>query len=169
MENVDADVDCLNNLVNQNREFVEEYILDWVKDYSFIKTTRESSYNLMSISDVAIACSGTLTLEATIIGVPTVVVYKTSFITWNLANRLLNLSYISHPNMIAEEEIVPEFLQKDASAEKVTKGVLDLLEPSKNQKTKSDMARIREKLGGGKALEKAARTVLQVAGYYDQM
>jgi lipid-A-disaccharide synthase len=93
-----------------------------------------------------------------------VVVYKTSLITWNLAKRFLNLTYISHPNMIAGAAIVPELLQKNASPENIARDVRDLLEPSRNKRVRCDLAEVREKLGGGEALDRAAKIVLKVAG-----
>ena len=64
-------------------------------------------------SDIAIVASGTATLECAVEGTPLVVCYKVSWFTWFLAKYLVNVKYSSIVNLIANKEVVPEFLQSE--------------------------------------------------------
>ena len=69
------------------------------------------SYDALSYSDLAIMASGSATLEAAILGTPTIVVYKVSRISYAVAKALVKIKYISLPNIIMGEEVFPEFIQ----------------------------------------------------------
>jgi len=77
--------------------------------------TRESIY----IADLAVVASGTATLEAAILKTPMVIVYKTSWLNYQLGRKLLKKDHIGLPNIIAAREIVPELLQDDLTPEKI--------------------------------------------------
>ena len=153
-------------IVSISAEFLEEYIREQVKGFDFIRVSNELSYNLMIICDAIIACSGTITLEAAVIGVPTVVVYKTSFITYNLGKRILNTPYISHPNIIAGRQILPELIQKEASAETIAAKTLEMMSDPLNRKVRDDLAQVGKKLGKDEnILDKASRIIFDLANY----
>jgi lipid-A-disaccharide synthase len=76
---------------------------------------------------VALAASGTVTLELALAGVPTVATYRVSEIEAAIARRLLTLSTVILPNLILGRNAVPEFLQENATAEKLVASVLSLL------------------------------------------
>lgn len=78
-------------------------------------------YDLMNICDFAIATSGTVTLEAALLGLPSVILYKMSPLSYFVANLLIHLPEFSLPNIIAGERILPEFLQKEIKPEVVKK------------------------------------------------
>ena len=69
------------------------------------------TYDALFHSDIAIIASGSATLEAAILGVPTIVVYKVSLISYLLGKLLVKVKYISLPNIIAGTEVFPEFVQ----------------------------------------------------------
>jgi lipid-A-disaccharide synthase len=71
----------------------------------------------MNQSEVVLLASGTVTLEAAIVGVPMVVAYWVPRLTYFLARRLVKVPFISLVNLIAEEELVKELLQEEASPE----------------------------------------------------
>ena len=73
------------------------------------------TWDLLKLSKAAIVCSGTATLETGIIGCPQVVIYKTSWLNYLLGKLLIKVKYISLVNLIAEKELVKEFIQKEAS------------------------------------------------------
>jgi lipid-A-disaccharide synthase len=70
--------------------------------------------NLLMRSDCALVTSGTATLEAALLGVPQVIAYHTSLVTYALAKRLFHVSHIGLPNIIAGETVVPECIQERA-------------------------------------------------------
>src|SRR5207302_7855493 len=82
-----------------------------------------SVYDALGASDVAITKSGTVTLEAAILGVPMVILYCGSW-TQNLEYRLWHrkrIKFIGMPNILADRRICPEFIQEQASAEALSK------------------------------------------------
>jgi lipid-A-disaccharide synthase len=78
-------------------------------------------------ADVALACSGTVTLECAFYGVPTVVMYRASWPTYLVARRLVQVKYLAMPNLLAGERVYPEFIQSAVTAENVAREALDLL------------------------------------------
>src|SRR5579872_6136102 len=68
-------------------------------------------------TDLALASTGTVTLECAYFGVPTVALYKTSFLTWQIAKRIITVKYGAMPNLLANRELFPEFIQDAATAD----------------------------------------------------
>src|SRR6202142_1715204 len=64
-------------------------------------------------ADVAIASTGTVTMECAFFGVPTVTLYKTSWSTYQIGKRIVNVKWLTMPNILADEMIFPEFIQND--------------------------------------------------------
>lgn len=82
----------------------------------------------MAASDVAIAASGTATLELACAGVPGVVIYKVAWITGWLGRWLVNVKYASIVNILAGREVLPEFLQKDCKPKRIVAAIDELIE-----------------------------------------
>ncbi|WP_339869794.1 lipid-A-disaccharide synthase [Pseudohongiella nitratireducens] len=77
------------------------------------------SHAAMQASELIVMASGTATLEALLLQRPMIVAYKMSWGTWQLARRLVKVPYISLPNLLAGEELVPELLQDEASEARI--------------------------------------------------
>jgi lipid-A-disaccharide synthase len=75
------------------------------------------AYDVMNCADSIAIASGTATLEAAIIGVPMAIVYKVSGLSWFWLRRKLQISHVGLVNIVAEREIVPEFIQANCRAE----------------------------------------------------
>lgn len=73
------------------------------------------TYNLLKQAELAVVTSGTATLETALFGVPQVVCYIGNPISYAIAKRLVNIKYISLPNLILDRELVTELIQKDCS------------------------------------------------------
>jgi lipid-A-disaccharide synthase len=112
-------------------------------------------------ADLAIASTGTVTLECAYFGVPTVALYKTSLLTWQIAKRILTVKYGAMPNLLANQEIFPEFIQGAATADNIAAAAIALLQdqPRRN-KTKTQLAEIVTSLGAPGASHRAALAVL---------
>lgn len=111
-------------------------------------------------SDLLVAASGTVTLEAAIAGVPTVIVYIMSEISYRIARKLVRVEYAGLANLIAGREISPELLQSDASPSKIAKQVIDLLQdPEKMDRMRAGFMLVRKKLGRPGAAFRAANLV----------
>jgi lipid-A-disaccharide synthase len=119
----------------------------------------EGKYELAA-SDVAMISSGTATLEAAILGVPVVVVYKLSRATFVLARRLVRLRLFSLVNIVAGKEIVPELLQDQVTGPAIAEAVRSLLLPENYRAVRADLAAIRTKLGDRGAARRAAEKIL---------
>ena len=100
-------------------------------------------------SDIAIVASGTATLECAVEGTPLVVCYKVSWFTWFLAKYLVNVKYSSIVNLIANKEVVPEFLQSEMRPEKIKTKLLELLDDKSSFRNQmlDDFIKIKGKLG----------------------
>ncbi len=111
---------------------LDDKLLSWIKPKITnlgldIKIVLNSSHKQLQKSDLVIIASGTATLEALIIGVPMVVVYKLATISYLIAKILVNIPYISLPNILSNEPLVPELVQKNACGDNIAKEVLKIL------------------------------------------
>jgi len=109
---------------------------------------------------LAIVASGTATLECAMAGLPMLVVYQASWLTYWIGRMLVKLPYLSMVNVLAGEKVVPEFLQGAAEPERLARAALQILRNPKGAETMA--IRIREvakKLGGPGAAARAAEEV----------
>jgi lipid-A-disaccharide synthase len=112
-------------------------------------------------ADVALASSGTATLEAAILGVPMVVMYRLTALTYALARRLVDLDYFSLVNIVAGEEVVPELLQNEVRPDRIAEEVGKLLEPARYTRMVEGLRSVREKLGRHAAGATVAGVVIE--------
>lgn len=118
---------------------------------------------IISYSDLLLVASGTATLEAACHGTPSLILYKVSFITWLAAKLLVHVPHIGLVNIVAKKEIVPEYIQFDATPEKIASGAIDLLNDEKRrQNMRFEMKKVREKLGEPGASVQTARIALDM-------
>ncbi len=123
----------------------------------FIETTKESSHEVIYRSDAAVACSGTVTLELALFGVPYFLLYKTSFLNYVIFKRLIKIPYIGIVNVIAGKFVVREFLQKDLDARSMLPELEAILRDKKYIKEMKDtFSGIRKELGHFSSARKAA-------------
>ena len=114
-------------------------------------------------SDVAIASTGTVTMECAFFGVPTVTLYKTSWLTYQIAKRIVTVKSLTMPNLLAGETVYPEFIQNDATPENLSRAALELLQDeSRRTKIKAQLAKIIASLGEPGAAGRAARAILSL-------
>ena len=124
---------------------------------------RSAPYAAIRNSDAAIAASGTATLQLACCAVPTVIVYKLSWITYALLKRLVNTPFIGMVNIVAGKEVVPELVQHRAGADRICRETRSLLEDSeRRQWIKNELRRVRQALGDGGASEKVAGLVREM-------
>ena len=119
----------------------------------------------LSRADVAIASSGTVTLECAWFRVPTVVLYKTSLITYLLGRLFIRVKHIAMPNVMAEREVFPEFIQSDATGENLARQVNNYLdEPDRRIELREQLDVIADSLGGKGAAIRAAKSINHILG-----
>ncbi|MGA3265626.1 MAG: lipid-A-disaccharide synthase [Verrucomicrobiota bacterium] len=109
---------------------------------------------------LAIASTGTVTMECALFGVPAVTLYKTSWFNFEIAKRLVTVKWATMPNILANEEVYPEFIQNAATAENLARAALDLLQNQpRREKIQTQLATIVSSLGGGGACRRAASAI----------
>jgi lipid-A-disaccharide synthase len=114
----------------------------------------------LSEADVTIASTGTVTMECAYFGVPTVALYKTSWSTYQIAKRLVKVRYLAMPNLLANEEVYPEFIQHAATPENISKAALELLQDdARRERIRAKLAEIISGLGGPGASRRAAKAI----------
>ena len=120
------------------------------------------SGEVLAAADLVIAASGTVTLEAAAAGVPLIVVYKTSLFSWILGRFLIKVPYISLVNLVQREEVVPEYIQFQATPDRVARRALRLLsQTGEREKMVRSLGEVRRKLGLPGAARRAAAAVLE--------
>jgi len=120
-------------------------------------------------ADVAIASTGTVTMECAFFGVPTVTLYKTSWLTYQIARRIVTVKSLTMPNLLAGEEVYPEFIQDAATPENISGAVLELLQAeARRQLIKGQLSKIVASLGDPGAPQRAAAAVLSLFNVTDE-
>ena len=114
-------------------------------------------------ADVAIASTGTVTMECAFYGVPTVTLYKTSWLTYEIGRRIVTVKSLTMPNLLAGEEVMPEFIQHDAIGYNIAQAALKLLQSEpRRAKIKKRLAQIVSTLGKPGASQRAAAAILEL-------
>lgn len=119
------------------------------------------TYNLMNVAHAALVTSGTATLEAALFKVPEVVCYEGSYISYQIARRIINLKYISLVNLILDKEAVTELIQNDFNIKNLKTELNKLLEPKSRKKIKTDYERLEQVLGGEGASANTAKLIVE--------
>lgn len=143
-----------------------KYIHDFEKKYKIdvhkipnLEITFDEIKNIRKDCKYAIATSGTVTFEISLMGLPVIVVYKTSKINAFIARKIVKIKYITLTNLNANKEIFKELLQEDFSVEKLLEE-MKIMEKNK-ENVVSELKKEREKLGNFGVLEKIADYLLE--------
>ena len=127
------------------------------------KVVRGKVYELLRAADLAICASGTVTLEAAIVGTPMIVGYRLATLTYMAARMLVTMPCVSLANIVAGAPVVPELLQSDCSADALGGMAASLLErPSALAAMRRKLVAVRARLGGPGATERASDAILEV-------
>lgn len=140
-----------------SRSYIEEKY-----DLSAIdcRVSGDEKYNLRSIMTLCVTASGTATLENAYLGVPMIVVYKTSFFTYHIARKLVKINMISLANIIAGRKVVPELVQSEATEENISAIAAKwLADANALSKVREGLLTVREKMGAPGAHERVAGVI----------
>jgi lipid-A-disaccharide synthase len=121
------------------------------------------TYNALAAADAAIVSSGTATIEAALLDVPMVVVYRVTPLTALLAKPLVRTPFFSMVNLIAGKRAVLELIQNDFTPDRVATEILRLLNDQRARESlRRDLVEVRLRLGPPGAVERAADAILQL-------
>ena len=139
------------------------------QEYSFYSTflisnnchfISNKTYDLLSISYAALVTSGTATLETALFKVPEVVCYKGSWLSYQIAKRIVTLKYISLVNLIMDKEVVTELIQEKCNANSIKIELQKLLDSKYRNKVLENYNALELKLGGIGASQKTAKLIV---------
>jgi lipid-A-disaccharide synthase len=126
----------------------------------WITLTTGGSHSLMQRAICAVIASGTATLEAAYYGLPYCLVYRVAPLSYLLARMLVKIEFIGLVNILAEEQVVEEWIQAKAEPVAVARSLQEFLaSPAKREALQARLAETTAKLGGAGAHERAARAV----------
>jgi lipid-A-disaccharide synthase len=132
-----------------------------------VRTDANEKHEAFRAARAALTKSGTSTLELALAGVPMVAAYRVPLIEELAARLLLNIPSVILANLVVEENVVPEFLQRDCTADRLTKAMLPLLTdtPERRRQLKA-FARLDTimEIGGESPSDRAAAVVLDIVG-----
>ena len=137
-------------------------VADMLKPYGMPVQVVTQSTETIAAADLAITKSGTVNLELALQAIPQVVFYRVSRPTAWIARQLLNFSipFMSPPNLVLMEEIVPELLQEEATADRLTQEALQLLGDTPQRQTMlAGYDRLRQALGEPGVCDRAAKVI----------
>ncbi|OIQ38011.1 MAG: lipid-A-disaccharide synthase [Bacteroidetes bacterium MedPE-SWsnd-G1] len=140
---------------SQDFEFYQGFIKD--TDVKFIDN---KTYDLLSVSHAALVTSGTATLETALFKVPEVVCYKGSWLSYQIAKRIITLKFISLVNLIMDREVVTELIQNDFNEKRLEAELQKLLDEKQREKLFEDYFDLEQRLGGKGASENAAKLIV---------
>ena len=135
----------------------------YMKDYPHIPLVYDRAYDLLSVSSAALVKSGTSTLETALLGIPEVVCYKASEVSYRIARLLVmnRIRFISLVNLIMDREVVKELLQGDLTEANIVAELEKILKnPKIREKQLSDYKELREQLGQNGASTRVAASII---------
>lgn len=122
------DIQLVIPCVNRDREKQVEGLVEALEVKLPVTLVRGRSREVMAASDVVLLASGTATLEAMLLKRPMVVGYRLSDLSYKLLSRLVKVPWVALPNLLAQQGLVPELLQDDATPEALGAAVLERME-----------------------------------------
>jgi lipid-A-disaccharide synthase len=143
-----------------DRETVNSKVLQSGLHVSIIEG---KNYDVMQTCDAIIAASGTVTMEIALFGVPMVIIYKASPLTFAVGKRLLNVDHVGICNIIAQERVVPELIQNDAEPKRIAAEISRFLDnPDYYSSVVAKLLLVREKLGEPGAPARVAKIAFKM-------
>ncbi|MBI4536874.1 MAG: lipid-A-disaccharide synthase [candidate division NC10 bacterium] len=126
-----------------------------------VRVIQGKTHEVVRAADLVLAVSGTVTLETAILGTPLVITYRLGLLSWLVGRLLIKVRFIGLPNLVAEQAIVPELIQFDATPERLAAEALSLLSaPARLAEMRRALAEVRVRLGERGAAQRAASEVL---------
>ena len=126
-----------------------------------VKIVQGQTYALLQHAKAALVTSGTATLETALIGVPQIVCYKTQWLTYWIAKKIITLPYISLVNLILDKEAVPELIQNNLNVKNLKTHLNKILQGAERENQLENYQILKQKLGAGGAAERTAAAIVR--------
>jgi lipid-A-disaccharide synthase len=125
-----------------------------------IQVVEGETWDAMAHAEVVLAASGTVTVEAALLGTPMVTYYRVSALSWFLGRRLVKAPHLTMVNLIAGRRVVPELMQNEMTAERIAAEARKLFAGESRERMKRDLEEVRAKLASEQdPMERAAQIV----------
>jgi lipid-A-disaccharide synthase len=145
-------VACSSNL--------DENVFYELTDQRKFKVIKDQTYDLLKQAKFGVVKSGTSTLEAGLMELPFIIVYKTSWLTYTIGKTLVEIKNIGMANILLNEQVVPELIQGDVNSDRIYEEAKNILRNNDlYQKIKQKLSRIKQILGDKNAPENAAKII----------
>jgi len=129
-----------------------------------LSLTQDPVEDLFGRLTMAVAVSGTVTLQAALAGTPTVIIYRVSSLSYWTGRLLVRVPYIGLANLIAGRRVMPELIQKEAEAARIAATAAAMLgSPSRLEKMRSELLAVRDRMGQPGAAGRVADIGLRLA------
>jgi lipid-A-disaccharide synthase len=155
---------CIPLAPNTDQSVYEEIFEDFRKEG--VAISRGDSLKVLAASDIAVIASGTATLQAAFLGVPSVVVYKLFPLTFWIGRMIVKVKHISLVNILAGREVVKELLQADASPGNITRELKRILEDARYRRQMlRSFEEVKAQFAGKRPSERVADIIIEIAGW----
>lgn len=134
-----------------------------------ILLTRDNLYDVIANCEAIVSCSGTVTLEIALLGVPLCIIYKMSWLSYQIMSRLITIEHIGLVNIVANQGIVKELLQDQAQPLAISEEMFRLLDDTVyREQVTQGLDRVRHNLGEGQGAKRMAELIQRFLRQSDQ-
>ncbi len=129
---------------------------------SSIQVLEGETWDVLACADLALAASGTVTIEATLLGTPLIAFYRVNNLSWWMGRHLVKVPFYSMVNLVAGRRIVPELIQDEMTAERLAGEAISLLgSPAALAEMRRDLGAVAQKLAGPEDPMEVAAAVVE--------
>jgi lipid-A-disaccharide synthase len=151
---------------NRSIEEVRAIVAQRMSDTDSIRIIHHETREALAAADVAAAASGTVTLEAGLLGTPLVIVYKESVVNWHTLGSLITAEHYGLVNLIARRRLATELMQDDFTGETLAEEIISLLAPERNAAMRTELREVMKQIGEPGASLRAAQAILNFMSAY---
>jgi len=141
---------------------ISEEIVEVLPAERDIEIIYDETSDGINAADVAIAASGTVTLETAVLGTPSIIIYKTSMLTYLISKGLIKLPYIGLVNIVRGKRIISEYIQFSIRINQISDEIIRILEDNRfREKIKKELEEVKRMLGKKGAAKNAAEIIVK--------
>lgn len=126
-----------------------------------IKIIKNHNYEMMKYCDFLVVTSGTATLETAYLGIPFLIVYKTSKISYELGKRFIKIKRVGLPNIVLDKDIIPELIQDEANGKSIHNKILEIINSKEKYNKISDALKELHEILGSKSASKEVAKIIE--------